>query len=746
MATNNKKNELDVTYGSNLTPNTNITPTAQTMAVQAAQNNTPNIDTTYQTNSKALYGGHDASWWQNQYNNSADDNSKQMIRKAADYYGYQIPEAVSPAGAPIPANNQVAASAKNLNYASNINNVQPMAISTASNSPTTEPTQDTVSSNVDSYEEFLRKRGETIKENYEKTNESIEQQRQAATQQAEADRQRSVIDARSSYEQNKATYGTNAEALAEMGLSGSGYSDYINAQAYATQRSEVQQANSAAQSIKNTIEQQANQNKLNNDLNYQENMANNDAAIADYQLQKENQKREAYTQLLDYATNGFYSEEQLKEFGSQYGLSDDQIKNLTDTASTYKEKQQADRYRELLATIDQSGFETLKAAYDSGSINKEQYEMLTQQYQTYYYDSYTSSINTDFTAVNTTDIDNAYERGYITKAQYNKLKEKYNASLANSISAALIFYANGVQLDEKTAQAAIKELQDTGWLTDDNKNKLQDLYNKSYKDDDGGGCYAKGTLITLADGSLVPVEELTDGQELLVFNHYTGKIDTAPLMFMYHEGAKEQDILKLHFDKTYGFDPLYIDVIYGHGFFDIDLNKYVIIKPENVDEYVGHKFFNIKQENGANVCEEVVLAGYEQYRAETECYCAISEKHLNCVANGILTVADDKSRPPKNVLGFCNIFELDKDHKFDAGKMAADFDKYGVFTYDDFCEIAPNHQAISDLYFGFGGKNVKVALGKGLLSMDQIMAYIKLASEQRRDQDDSEPENNTNKE
>ena len=89
----------------------------------------------------------------------------------------------------------------------------------------------TGSGEVDTYEEFLLKQEGFYKEQLDKLNAQIEQNKQNALQQAESERERAVIDARSSYEQNKATYGANAEQLAAMGLSGSGYSDYLNQQA-----------------------------------------------------------------------------------------------------------------------------------------------------------------------------------------------------------------------------------------------------------------------------------------------------------------------------------------------------------------------------------------------------------------------------------------------------------------------------------------------------------------------------------
>ena len=85
---------------------------------------------------------------------------------------------------------------------------------------------------------------------FEKSIYDAEQMRQRAEKQAETDRQRAIVDANSAYQQGLATYGANAEAMAGMGLSGSGYGEYLTGKAYATQRSDVQNANVTAQARK----------------------------------------------------------------------------------------------------------------------------------------------------------------------------------------------------------------------------------------------------------------------------------------------------------------------------------------------------------------------------------------------------------------------------------------------------------------------------------------------------------------
>lgn len=560
-------------------------------------------------------------------------------------------------------------------------------------------------SKIDSYEEFLEKQKDTYKETLDKTNQLLEEQKQAALQNAETARQRSIADSRSSYEQNKATYGANAEALAAMGLSGSGYSDYVNSQAYAQQRADTQNANAVAEVARMTAESEANQGKISAETSYAENIAQTDAALAKYKQEQADKKDSYYAELLNYANSGAYTAEQLKQLGSDYGLNAAQIQSLTDAATTYKNNKQAEKYNQLLNSSDTSGFDAIKSARDNGEITSEQYNKLVTSYQSYYYDLYSQSVDSDFTMVNTGDIDSAYSKGYITKSQYDKLKDKYNKGLVNAITSASVFYANGSQLDEKTAQAAMDELNGTGWLTDENKKKLQSLFDDAYKDDDG--CFAKGTLITVADGTQTPVENLKEGDNVLVFNHTTGNIDVAPISYIFHDGHKEYEVLTLRFG-----DVTSVDVLFEHGFFDTDSKRYVLINAENAKEYIGHRFYHVAYANGAYEKKIVTLTDYSVHSVETECYSVLTAVHINHIANGMLAVTDD-------IKGIYNIFDLDDDYKYDAAKMAADIEQYGLFTFDEWSDYATAEQ-----FAAFNGAYLKVAIGKGLVTVNEIMGYI----------------------
>ena len=574
----------------------------------------------------------------------------------------------------------------------------------------------TGSGEVDTYEEFLLKQEGFYKEQLDKLNAQIEQNKQNALQQAESERERAVIDARSSYEQNKATYGANAEQLAAMGLSGSGYSDYLNQQAYATQRAETQNANAQAEATKLAAEQQANSDKLNAELSYAENMQGNAEKLAQYQQQKaeeakaeEEQKKQYYAALLTSANTGNYTAEQLAELGKQYGLSEEQITSITDAANTYKANTQKSNYSNLMIDVENRAINKtiLDTALKNDNISQEQYNDLLSRYQTNTYDDYSSVINTDFSQADTSVIDNAYNRGEITETQYNNLKTQYNKGVANAITAASLFYSNGAALDSSTAKAIVDKLVSTGWLTQDTKNKINNAYDQAYNTDDGGGCYAKGTMITIADGTQKAVEDIKVGDSVLVFNHLTGELDVSPISYVFHDGEKEYEVLKLQFD-----DAADVEVLFEHGFFDVDSKEYVLINPENAKDFVGHRFYRVTAKNGAYDKEIVTLTDYEVYTSQTECYAVVTAGHINSFANGMLSVTDD-------IKGLYNIFALDEDMKYDAQKMEEDIQKYGLFSYEDWKDFVSEEE-----FAAFNGAFLKVSIGKGLVTQDEIVGYI----------------------
>lgn len=339
----------------------------------------------------------------------------------------------------------------------------------------------TGSGEVDTYEEFLLKQEGFYKEQLDKLNAQIEQNKQNALQQAESERERAVIDARSSYEQNKATYGANAEQLAAMGLSGSGYSDYLNQQAYATQRAETQNANAQAEATKLAAEQQANSDKLNAELSYAENMQGNAEKLAQYQQQKaeeakaeEEQKKQYYAALLTSANTGEYTSEQIASLGAQYGLDEAQISQLQAAADKYKSDQQSLSYTEALQMISDYGADLdvsyLETLLNTGSVSQEQYDQLMAQYSKELIES------GDLANEDTDKIDDLHQSGQISEEDYNKQKEQWNSQIDTSDA-----FFNSGSMSASEAKKQLDKILNNEWTSEENKKALQETYDNLYK-------------------------------------------------------------------------------------------------------------------------------------------------------------------------------------------------------------------------------------------------------------------------
>ena len=149
----------------------------------------------------------------------------------------------------------------------------------------------------------------------------IAEQRNITYAQAAADRERATIDARTAYAQNRTTYGANAEALAGMGMQGSGYGDYLEGAAYAGQRADIQ----AARAGEIAAQREADR------VYYADMMA---------QTEKENA---AYLHLLDLAKDGEYTADEIRAAAEKQGITDaadlDALTKAAGTARTEKEKE-----------------------------------------------------------------------------------------------------------------------------------------------------------------------------------------------------------------------------------------------------------------------------------------------------------------------------------------------------------------------------------------------------------------------
>ncbi len=220
------------------------------------------------------------------------------------------------------------------------------------------------------------------------------------------------------------------------------------------------------------------------------------------------------------------------------------------------------------------------------------------------------------------------------------------------------------------------------------------------------GCFTPDTLITLADGSMIPVKELCVGDEVLVFDHVTGEISTSPVAYIAIDKAEKWETISLMFEGG-----VTVDVISEHGFFDLTTGGYVMINAENVSEYVGHTFAGMAGADGETL-GALKLVSYEFGEAGSEAYSVVTAKDLNHFANGMLVFTD-------GIDGLYNIFEYGEGMKYDEEAMAADIERYGLYTYEDWSDYITYEQ-----FLAYNVQYLKVSVGKGLITEEGIIALI----------------------
>jgi len=220
-----------------------------------------------------------------------------------------------------------------------------------------------------------------------------------------------------------------------------------------------------------------------------------------------------------------------------------------------------------------------------------------------------------------------------------------------------------------------------------------------------GSCVTPDTLITLADGSQVRVDSLTGEEKLLVWNMETGALDEAGIMFNDSEAEAECEVVHLYFS-----DGTDVKVIYEHGFWDYDLNRYVYLD-RYADAYIGHWF--AKQDG--NKLAKVQLTDVVLETELTTAWSPVTEGHLCYFVNGMLSM-------PGGVGGLFNIFDVDAETMtYDFEAMVKDIETYGLFTYEELSQFA---ELSEDMFYNAGGPYLKVSMAKGNLTEAELIAMI----------------------
>lgn len=221
------------------------------------------------------------------------------------------------------------------------------------------------------------------------------------------------------------------------------------------------------------------------------------------------------------------------------------------------------------------------------------------------------------------------------------------------------------------------------------------------------GCFVEGTLVTMADGTKKPIEDVTYDDELIAWDFNTGRYAITKPSLIETDAAKKHRVLNLEFE-----DGTVVGVIDHHGFFDKKVNDFVFIDEANVASYIGHEFIKMSDSGSYKT---VKLKSFSIKEKVTRFYTIQTAVYNNCIAEDMFTLTP----PPDGYKGWFNFFEIGKNMKYDEFKKRNDIVKYGLYSYDEFSEYVTYEQ-----FMAFNGPYLKVLVGKGLLTKEQILNAI----------------------
>lgn len=395
-------------------------------------------------------------------------NKKPHYVKELSAYKSLAPDTpIAPSGKPnLPSNNGIGYGADTVGG----------GVTPAANPPQGTPTPDTpVTGNA--YDSLIAEAGQ-IRDN--------------AIDTAQKNRDTAVTDAQRAYGQMLSTSAQNAEKLARMGLTNSGYSDYLNASAYATKRGEI----SKAQAQYDTSVQDAYKT-------YEQNVRTADT-----------KRNESYITLLQGLETGEISASVANEVAKSQGYTPEQMQSLTNKIGATQKLTQSEYEADIQSGNGVSATQ-LNADVIAGNITKENAAGVI----TDYFDAATKSGDSTVYKPMLKEFDRAYTEGLIDTPTY---QGKYNEFAQSLYKAAETTEGDRTTKynEAMTVEKDIEELYKAGKITkpvyDSLKNSITTFANSvgamvgtegQYKADNGvvfvdGKTYIYGAANVYADSDI----------------------------------------------------------------------------------------------------------------------------------------------------------------------------------------------------------------------------------------------------
>lgn len=226
----------------------------------------------------------------------------------------------------------------------------------------------------------------------------------------------------------------------------------------------------------------------------------------------------------------------------------------------------------------------------------------------------------------------------------------------------------------------------------------------SFKSSDNS-CLPSGTLITLADGTQKPVEDVKLGDLIMTWDFETGGIAAQPVIF-YESVREPYNHITLTFD-----DGSELGICNQHALFDYHLRNYAYIDADTAHDMVGRSFMAYDFDSGT-IYQKTVTNVSVEVRDATK-YEMVTAYNLNYFSN---TILGDEGR----ITGY-TFFDVTEDFAYDPIQKQADIETYGLFTYEEFSDY------MSETQFNLvNGPYFKQLIQKGYYTMEHLFEILNI--------------------
>ncbi len=213
-------------------------------------------------------------------------------------------------------------------------------------------------------------------------------------------------------------------------------------------------------------------------------------------------------------------------------------------------------------------------------------------------------------------------------------------------------------------------------------------------------CLIEGTLVTLADGTKIPIEEVTYDTLLKVWNYETGSVGAEYPAWIEKRGVTNAYRITRFDDgtelKTAGW----------HGVFDVDANEFISV--DNPNFGVGSRVYKVINDE----LEIVTVTDVEIVEEEVGYYHVVSSQYYNIIADDVITT--------DGAVYLSNLYGFDENIKWPAIREQIISDPNNLYTFEDFEDIGMPRKMFDDLRVR-EGKYLAIRYG---ISLGEFKMYL----------------------